>query len=284
MLIRTSLLVTVMSALAFSVASAQEARRGRADLRYTSPMPAKLSYVSVDSMQMVNSGTPIGDMTINANMRSIVDLDISAADVGVRMKAQLKEFTGSVETPMGNMPVPTQATNTSTEFNVGIKGMDLKKSFEDAKKAGLPSGGDMQSLLGRTRESAPLLVLPGKELNLRETWTDTLTANETIEGLVINVQMVVRGTYERDTVVAGRTLNILAIQTVTSMKSNGILQGMQMDQTVNTTASDHVLWDSDHHALVSTLTTAEMKMQVVMAGMGNMSMSGTIKSSKHRMD
>jgi hypothetical protein len=285
MLTRTKLSFALPWLLALGCASAQERPASRADLRYTSPMPAKVSYLTVDSMQMLNTGLPTGDMTVNASVRSIVDIDITAAPAGVHMKAMLREFEGNVETPMGSMPFPDAAkAGTSTEFNVGIRGLDLKQSYEDAKQAGVPSSMDVNALLGRSREIAPLLLLPGREVALKESWTDTVTHADSIEGVAFTVHMIVRGTYEGDTVVEGRTLNVLAFRNEMKMTSNGVVQGMAMQQITSTSSTERALWDSSQHLLISNHASAEMKMDMSLPGMGNMTMTGTIKSLKQKTE
>lgn len=272
MIRRPALTATLLLIAAVSTVSAQNPRRGRADLRYAPPMPEKLSYVSIDSLDIAIGGLPTGDMSTSGYTNTRIDVAFTPAGDSVRVRTEVTELTGQMQTPMGTMPVDSKPPR-PTEYMLGRKGMNMKQDFNAMGEM------SMQDLLGMARSgAAPLLLLPGRELERGQAWTDTIRSSGTMETLELQVQMIIRGTYVRDTVVDGRTLNVLDFQNTMTMKSSGTYQGTAVDQNMDVASDERVLWDSARHFVVTRSALAKMTMDTSLPGVGSMRMTGTARS------
>jgi hypothetical protein len=271
-MIRRSITTTILLLITATAGSAQNART-RADLRYTAPLPEKVSYTSTDSINVVIGGLPTGNMTTTGYTNTSVDVAFTPAGDSVRLRSQVTAIGGQMETPMGVMPVEVPLPE-PTEMMIGPKGMRLDPDF------GGMSERSMQDLMGMAQNSAlPLVALPGRALERGESWTDTLRTKGDVGELNIDMQVIVRGTYARDTVVDGRTLNVIAYDNTMTMKSSGTYQGMAVEQAMEVTSDEAVLWDSARHHVVSRTATSVMKMDTTLPGMGAMTMNGNTRSS-----
>jgi hypothetical protein len=257
----------VAAALALTAADAS-AQAGRADLRYAAPMPASVVITTVDSVTSTITGTPMGDMTTTGIMNSVSELRFEPGNEFIGVTALLREMSGSMSTPMGDMPISMDAGE-PTRFRMGARGPDPEELYAAAAGAGAGGpGASPEDAMGSSRALSGLLALPGRELGLGETWTDTVRAAPTAEGMTFNVEVHIHGTYARDTVVDGRTLNVLEIATDMIMTAEGTAQGMNVVQEVSSEGTETVLWDSARRMAVHRDATATMTGTTSMPQMG----------------
>ena len=227
------------------MAGAAHGQAGRADLRFTAPLPQSVVFTTTDSMTNTMSGLPTGDMSTTGTIRSVSELRFTPSDSGVTVLATLKELEGVTKTPMGDVPI-SMGEGEPIEIHVSDTGPDPEQLAGDVPAAGM--GASMEETLGPARAIVGLMVLPGRELRIGETWTDTMRISPEIqEGLTIDITVVSRGTYAADSMLGDRSVNVLRISTETTTKMNGPVQGMEMAQDMTSTAEETVLWDSGRH-------------------------------------
>jgi hypothetical protein len=270
----------VVVSLLLASGSSLHAQTGKADLRYRAPLPASITYVTIDSSQVTMSGLPMGDMTTTSFSRAVSELRFTPVEDGFDVTAVLKELQGSRGTPMGSMPI--SATNVpSSTIRITAAGPDPVAVAE--ADAGLGTSSAVGATPGNTTGSAKarsgLLALPGRELALGETWTDTVRLTPELEDVTAEIVVVTHGTYAADTVVNGRTLNVLRITNETNMTMTGTMRGMKMTQHATTASEERVLWDSSQHYPTSRDAAGRIRteMTVVELGMTTM-MTGTTRS------
>lgn len=269
-----SLALTIACSL-FSV-SAASAQSGGADLRYAAPLPDSAVFTTTDSMSTTTSGLPTGDMSSSGIVRTTSSLAFSAAANTHRVTARLHDLSGSISTPMGDMPLSTGAVEPMV-LTVTEKGPDADELYR-AQIEGV-AGSTPASLIGAQRAMSGLLTLPGRVLQIGETWTDTVRLSPTVEGLSFEMEAVLHGTYEKDTTVAGRRLNVLRISTEMNMTSGGLVQGMSMTQDMTSLGEEKVLWDSALRIPVQRDGTAEVSMTTHMPDAGmSLIMNSTTRS------
>lgn len=246
------------------------AAHGQADLRYAASQPLNLTYVSADTMKMVMAGMPMGDMNMGSIMRAVTEFRIAPHDGGVEVTPNVTERTGSISTPMGDMPMPG-STGELPAFVVRTTG----PSPEEMMTAGSVGGMDPAAVMGAAQSFAVFTLLPGGEVALGGTWTDTVSADISEDGVTGKAHAVVTGTYAADTTVNGRRLNVLRIETRSEVTVNGETQGMTVQQTMESTANETVLWDpalrmpyrkESSTVMNSRSTVGPQKMQVNMSG------------------
>jgi hypothetical protein len=200
-------------------------------------------FTTIDSLSNIMGGLPSGDITTTGTIRTVNELRITPADDGFTVTGILKEIEGSMTTPMGAMPVEA-TTGTSVEFTVSASGPAPDDMAETVPAPGMASQAD---ILGSSRAVAGLILLPGRVVRMGETWTDTSHVKPEIEGMEMELTIIANGTYEGDTVVDGRTLNVLRLVNETRSKASGTVQGMDMTQDMTINTSGTVLWDSALH-------------------------------------
>ncbi|HSJ23390.1 MAG TPA: hypothetical protein VK929_01820 [Longimicrobiales bacterium] len=249
-------------------ATAASAQAGRADLRYVAPMPTAIVITTVDSVTSTMTGTPMGDMTTNGVMSSVSELRFEADGDALMVTARLREMSGRISTPMGDMPINMDAGEATT-FRMGATGPDPEELYAAAAGTGAAGpGASPEDAMGGSRALSGLLALPGRELGLGETWTDTVRVSPTVDGMTFDMEVHIHGTYARDTVVAGRTLNVLEITTNMVLKAEGTAEGMNIAQEMNSEGEETVLWDSARRMAVHRDATATMTGTTSMPQMG----------------
>jgi len=241
-----------------ALAAAAPLQAQQADLKYVG-QPLRVAYTTADTVN--TSMQPMG-MTMDMRINSVVEFEFLAGDSLV-VKAMLKEFGGSADTPMGPQPVPAPPSNTVATLRITPQGPNPNDS---------PGGMDQFSnpapeVLVKARAIAALPYVPGRSVRMGETWADTLQVDQTSDGTTIKGRVIVNGTYRADTTVAGKRLNIIDFTTVSELESSGMMQGQQIDQEIRTEATTRMLWDSARHVAVSMDMNGTMKADAAIAGM-----------------
>lgn len=243
---RTVLIVSLLLAGAGGSAHAH-AQAGRADLRYAAPLPSDVLFTTVDSIESTTSGLPTGALTSRGALQSTSELRFASRDGKIVVTATLKGMSGALSSPMGSMPM-NAGEGTPIEITFDGMGPDPETLGIGPGMTGM--GGSPVEMIASTRTVAGLIRLPGRELSLGQTWTDTLSFSPEVEGMTMNITAVIDGTYESDSVVDGRTLNVLRITSELTSKSTGNVQGMDVTQDMKSTTHELVLWDSALHSVV----------------------------------
>jgi hypothetical protein len=264
----------IVFSILLTAGSAVEAQTGTADLRYTAPLPTSITYVSVDSITNTMSGLPTGDMTTTTFIRAVSALSFTAATDGFDVTGVVRELEGLTETPMGNMPVSASDASPVTA-RITATGPAPDAVAEAPPGAGLSPG----EAMGSAKAFAGLISLPRRQVALGESWADTVSMTPELDGTESHMQLITHGTYAADTVVDGRTLNVLEITSEMTMTMTGVMQGMNTSvrSTVNT--EGRVLWDSGRHYVVSSDSSSTLRTETAMSDMGiTMVMNGAIRS------
>jgi hypothetical protein len=267
----------VAALLVVLTAASAHAQDGRADLRYAAPLPAVVSFTTVDTLETTTSGFPMGDMKTTGTVRSVSEVRFTPVDDGYAVAATLRELSGVMNTPMGSMPLSID-DGLSIDLTMGATGLDPEDM--PASLSAMPApGASAGEMMGPARAVAGIVGLPGRELRLGESWADTVHLSPTVEGLTMEMKIVTHGTYAADTVVDGRTLNVLRISGVMTMKATGSMQGMDINQDMTTTSDDTVLWDSARHIPMVRTGASEMTSESLLPQQGmTLRMSATTRS------
>jgi hypothetical protein len=226
------------------------------------------------------SGLLMGDMTSTSFTRAVSELSFAPVEDGFDVTAVLKELQGSTETPMGGMPI--SATNVPPHtIRITAAGPDLEAVAEAAAGVATPTalGAAPGNMTGSAKALSGLVSLPGRELALGETWTDTVRMTPEVEGVTAEMVVVTHGVYAADSVMDGRTLNVLMITSETNMTMTGTIQGMAIVQHMTTTVDERVLWDSSRHHPTSRDAAGRIRMETTMVEHGmTMIMTDTTRS------
>jgi hypothetical protein len=201
--------------------SADGARRG-ADLRYVADSTASFVYAGEERSEP-GGPRPAGNVVI----RSVVELLLLPAETGISARVVTRERTSSTGRARPRPP---------EQLLISSRGEPLDGGDADQYH---PIMGD-----------GPLLLLPGRELRPGESWADTVKLSLEQDGMAMVVEARIRGTYERDTMVAGRTLNVLRYASDDVATGSGEIMGARVEVTAHSRREGIVLWDSARHAAV----------------------------------
>jgi hypothetical protein len=255
------------------------AQAGRADLRYAATSPMTVTYTQVDTMRNVIPDTPMGAMTIVAALRGVTEFRFAPGPGGLEVTAVVKETSGSVTMPMmGEVPVPSRGTPEPVSFTILPTG-PAPDQMQAVGGAAAAAGADPAAAFGAAQTLGIFSLLPGREIALGGTWTDTMNAAMDEDGLVGEVKAVTNGTYAADTTVNGRRLHVLRIQTRTDVETTGEARGTAVQQTMSATATETVLWDPARRLPYRRETSTVMETRsVVGSTQVQVNMSGSMRS------
>jgi hypothetical protein len=220
-----------LAALAVAIATPLAAQTaGRADLRYVADTPVSLSYATEE----VDGGV---------TMRSRLEMQLTPTDSGLLARFTTHERTSSSgRTP--RVPPPSEQI-------LSARGPAIDRLSDN----------EMDNIFG----AGVLLILPGRVVQQGESWADTLRLAGPPALGGSDMHMVVHGSYERDTVVDGRTLNVLRIRTnMTGEWTLSPVPDVRVTSTVSAGLDELVLWDSARHVMVVRDGEHRMEMHIRM--------------------
>ena len=236
---------------------------GRADLRYVAPLPASVTFTSVDSLR--NTLSVLGEeMVVAGSMRTVSRIDFPPArrDTAV---ITLLEVAGQMTTPRGEVPI-SNVSIAPVEIALSEQGLPYDRmSGGAAPAAGTSPGHQMAS----SQMMSGLLRLPGRVLGVGETWDDTVRFSPIVEGMKADMVVITHGLYAADSVMNGKTINLLQIATEITMKMNGTVQDTEIISNMATASKERAGWDSSLHTLVfrNALTHTSIEMSAPAEGM-----------------
>lgn len=265
---------SVAVAAVFMTAVPLSAQAGRADLRYVSPVPASITYVTTDSSSNSMSGLPTGDRTSDTYMRTVSELVLAQDGAEIEVSAELKELEGKTTTAMGDVRIDADDVPPAT-IRLSAHGPD-PEAVAMLQPASV-TGTSPANIIGSARLFSGLIRVPGRELVMGGTWVDTVTMSPAVEGQKGDMVVVTHGTYASDTVIAGRDLNVLEIRTEMIMTMSGTVHDVPTSSQVTTTAAERVLWDSGLHYPAARSGIGEVRIETTVRGI-TIVVNGTTRS------
>jgi hypothetical protein len=189
----------------------------RADLRYAVTDSTKLVYQATDETRIEPLNAPDSARTTESRVVYEVLLrrldDLMTASVAVRDSAA--EPVEQTISARGPRPDPTDERSLDALLTVG-----------------------------------PLLYLPGREVALHETWTDTIGFMTERAGTPVKVRTIITGTYAGDTIVDGASLHVVEFRTADIMATETQAATMTLIGSTSGGRRERVLWDPRRRAMV----------------------------------
>lgn len=264
----------VLAAVTLSLLAGSGADAQTADLRYVAPLPSAVTFTTTDSVSNTIMGMPPGPMTTSGAMHGISRVRFVPTDSGLSISINLVELTGSMSTPMGDVPLEVGESE-AVSLMLDERGPDEAALL--AAMGARPTGGSPENQFGPQRGLSGLVRVPGRSLRAGETWTDSMTISTDVEEMKVEGVMKLRGTYAGDTIVDGLTLNVLRIESEMTSTTSGTTEGMQVKQDLASTGQGTILWDSSRHIPLRSDITADIRANTNMPAAG-MSFDMTIRT------
>ena len=196
-----------------------------ADLRYAIATPVELTYSAVELRSVTDFARPDSSATFETRITYRLQLEPLDDDIVAGLSVIERTIDGTRTQP----PEPIDQTITA-------RGPRPDPTDERALDALLTTG--------------PLLYLPGRALIAGESWTDTLSFMTQRDSSILKVRSIVTGTYERDTLINGRRVNVVRFRTAEIMVTERPGPAMTLITSTSGGREELVLWDPLRHVLL----------------------------------
>ena len=245
------------------------------ELGYTMPASNPVTYSSVDTARVnieIQPGMAM-EQTMGQNSRvRLAFAPVMGTAGNLNVTASYVDFVAFMESSM----MPRQ------EVGVDALQGDFVLSVTPQGEVDQVSGPDLPEevqgmMMGQNMFADFFVRLPNRVVSVGESWTDTVTAENEVDGARSVNNTVIVSTFRGDTTVAGRTLWLIDSNKSTSVLVEGNMQGMNMRNELTGTVTERTLWDPTRRLLVSSNSTGTMTGTVSMpdAGMNDIPLSVT---------
>ncbi|MEZ4424703.1 MAG: hypothetical protein R3E98_14935 [Gemmatimonadota bacterium] len=245
------------------------------------PPAAEASFVKNDTVVVEVDTGVMGTIAINGHSDATVGLSFTEDPAGFRATARYEALQAAMDNPMGGTSqIGTSDVEGTLVFTVGPRGeASVHERFQVE--------GQAAQMVGNVSLAHEFFLrLPDRSVGVGDSWVDTLTVDETMEGVRNTNTTVTRYAITGDTTVAGTRLLRITTESDVEMVAEGTMQGMSMSQTLSGTSSGWLLWDPQAALLQESWSSGELSgaMVVDMPGAPDMTMSLTQRSHTRRAE
>jgi hypothetical protein len=233
-------------------------------LNYAATAPATVTYQFADSSGFNIRGGAIGEINVTARGTGTADATLAPKGTDVELRIKVTDLAGSfTNSAMGGTINATESDVTGEAvLTLSPRGVmtivQLPTTTRNAQGVGMGAGFFRRFSVR----------LPATPVQRGATWTDTVTASDDNAGVKSTVNDVVTSTWARDTVVAGRTLNVLTHSTQRTMEISGSSEGVQIAQKLSGTATGYTLWDAQRSLIVERYENTDLSGTFDLPAMG----------------
>ena len=240
------------------------------------PSASNASYVRADTTVVGVDAGMMGTFDVNVNGNTTVDVGFAEGAGGVVVTATYSAVDGGITNPMG-APISVDESSVSGQLVFTVDGRGRSTVSERLEVE--PDAIQLVSPSGLAYDLFPRL--PDRTVAVGDSWTDTISVNEEVEGVASETTTVVTYTVAGDTLVSGHSL--MKLNTVSDVEAsvNGSMQGMSMTQNMSGSSSGWVLWDASESLVHSAFSVADMAGIMTVDAPGAPDMSLTISSKSY---
>ncbi|HEX6260471.1 MAG TPA: hypothetical protein VFZ51_07435 [Woeseiaceae bacterium] len=233
-------------------------------LAYEATAPATYTYAFSDTSGFSIEGGAIGNIKATITGAGTAELQYAPAAGGIDLTVTLTDFAGTfTNTAAGGMTNATEAdVQGQARLHVDRQGVLTVASLPTASRAAQAVG------VGASFFRRFTLRLPGTLARPGASWTDTVAVNEETGGTRAAVRDIVHSTWARDTIVGGRTLNVITHATQRTLDITGTSEGVEIAQHLTGTARGVTLWDAARNVIVERTETTDLSGTFDLPAMG----------------
>ena len=227
-----------MLALSLLLSACGGGRSGPPLLGYGIPTPTEVTYVygdtTVVSLAVMGQGMEL-------SQRGVANYSVTFGPVpgGIEVTLTVEDLAAVINPPMGS---PIRLGNEDVTGDLVFTLDHLGNPTITERPEVSDVGSQMVSGLGLAHTFFP--GLPNRAVGVGETWVDTISYEGRESAGLRSESTVIRYTIAGDTVVAGRSLMVIALQGTTESTAELELSGMSVAQSSNLTLEGYVLWDT----------------------------------------
>lgn len=215
-------------------------------LAYSMPSPATATYAYTDSARIMIQAGAMGNIQMSSSATATTDITYTQKAPNLEATIRVTDFDGSfansatgttstvtesqIDGPAVLSVTPRGATTITTLPNLSptVQSAGMNPGFFRSFFVQLPAGG----------------VRPGA------VWVDTVHTSDSGGGTVVSVDDIVTSTFERDTVIAGRTLAVIKFLAQRAVNISGSSDGATIAQRLTGPGIGQALWDVQRGLLV----------------------------------
>jgi hypothetical protein len=237
---------------------------------------AAATVVTADTITVEIDTGVMGTLEMQIKSGATLALSFAEDPAGFKTTVTYEALDASMDVPMqGTMRADESDVTGSLGFTVSPRGhVNVTDRFDITGPAG--------QAVGNVSLAYQLFPrLPADAPGVGDTWVDTLTFEEEIEGATSVNTSIVEYTITGDTTVAGRSLLVISTSSIDERTSAGEMQGMSMTQVLSGRSTGSLLWDPAASLVYESKAASEMSgtMTVDMPGVPEMNLS---MSGRHR--
>ena len=213
-------------------------------IAYVAPSaPQLLTYEFADTTSSDIQAGPVGSIRVNIGNKGVADLRFEPAGSDQKVTFTLKEFAGSFSNSAGGGTVTATAADMKgaavmTVTPRGVVTITQRPELSTSFRAVSGSESIYRRFFAR---------VPGRAAAPGATWTDTLSIEETNDGVTSKLRNIVVSTYARDTAIAGKTFYLITGDGDRSLEVRGTTQGVEIVQRLAGKMSTITLWDPERN-------------------------------------
>jgi hypothetical protein len=223
-------------------------------LAYGLPTPADAAYEVLDTATI--SIEALGQsIDLQVESAAVYDLAFARADAGVTVTLTVAELDATVAVPMaGPITVDENSVSGDLVFTLDRRGDAALVSAPAVDEA----AGQLVPPLQIAHSFFP--ALPGTPVRPGDTWTDTISYEDTGDSTSVGGERLQRSVLEYtavgDTTIADRTLLQISFDGSSEIRQTISMQGMDIEQATDLQLTGHVLWDQRAGLMFERVTTS----------------------------
>lgn len=227
------------------------------------PAPPALAYDAVPPTPVVvyllgdtsRIQVDAGGQTMEASVSTgaTLDVEFSAPDGGLRVSSSFRDFSARATAPMA----PTQTATTDAIDGPLVFSLDRRGEVTVVSSPEVDP--EAARFLSPETTAATLFPrLPGRAVELGDTWTDTVAVDATQPGTSVTGASIVTYTVAGDTLVAGHRLLKVTLVAADHRVVTGTQQGMEINQSLDGSSEGWFLWDTARGLLQESIYDSDL--------------------------
>lgn len=212
---------------------------------YTSPTPTVLLYDVMDSTTSEIQAGPAGTVNVVLGSHGTAELRVEPDSIGQTVTVDYTEFSGSFSNSAGGGTVTATESDVKTPATLKVAPTGTAEVVRQPELTA-----QFIQVAGSESPFRRFFVpLPSEPVRPGAVWVDTLTTNESVEGVNTTTINVITATYARDTTIAGRRMNYISYTAARTVNARGTTQGVEIAQKLDGNATGYFIWDPAQNTL-----------------------------------
>lgn len=258
-------IVAIIACGLIACASAPAPTSTAPTLAYVLPPVNPARYALADTSRIAIEAPGGRNLNSLVALQAIADLGMHVDSVGMLASVRLQSVNGRVE---AGGQVTLQVDSSDTPSGAALVRMTGRGPDSTMHSPGMSSA--LTRAGGASIFRSFFVRLPGGTIEPGAVWTDTMTFEDDGYGVRSTTRVIASSTVQGDTMVDGRLLRVIASSIATAVELQGVVDGMEVRQSLVGSGQATTLWDDTRGLLVAREehSTASGTMEMPVLGTG----------------